>query len=221
MPNNPKVSRGSDEARAWAKQRALEMGQAVKHARDNAGLSASKLEAKTRELGYPITRGTIAKIEGGHRDGKFDVNEVVVLATALGVTPLDIVFPPTSAPVEYLPGQELSTGEALVRWAASPARELALARRRLLTQHELLYEQFLESWGGNDLSELPTESRLEVDALILKSGLVAEELETNWTKQRDLGLVHGDDPYAPDYEASLINIRERRDLRKRRPQDNG
>jgi len=193
------------------------MGLGVKRAREKAGLSAAKLEAKTRELGYPITRGTIAKIEGGHRDGKFDVTEVVILATALGVAPLDIVFPPTPAPVEYLPGQSTTTGHALAIFANSTALELERMRGAMLQVFDERYEKFLQKWAGWEQEDNHSlEDKWELDGLILSLGSTAESIQRNWTEQRDLGMVEGDDPRAPDYEPAIENMRERRELRDQR-----
>lgn|SRR5699024_319156 len=211
MPNNPKVSRGSEEARAWARQRAHEMGLGVRRAREKAGLSAAKLEEKTRELGYPVTRGTIAKIEGGHRDGKFDVAEVVILATALNVAPIDIVYPPTSAPVEYLPEQTMPTGSALMKFANSQAFVLATERRNLVSTYERRHQDFLTTWATVENNDSPTpEDKMRLDAAIVSLGLNAQELQDNWRDLLAVGLVEDEDPLAAEYEPALQNMRERR-----------
>lgn len=192
------------------------MGHGVKRAREQAGLSAAKLEERTRELGYPVTRGTIAKIEGGHREGKFDVNEVVVLATALGVAPLDIVFPTKATPVEYLPGRTIPTGEALVNFSASQALELSQLRQANLKVFERNYEKFLAVYAdvNRDLSDVEDQSRLGVEILVL--GTSAERLQANWAELRQIGLVEGEDPFAPDYAPAIENMRERRAIRDQR-----
>lgn len=193
------------------------MGLGVKRAREKAGLSAAKLEEKTRELGYPVTRGTIAKIEGGHRDGKFDVNEVVVLATAMNVAPLDIVYPPTTAPVEYLPEQKMPTGSALMKFANSQALTLATERRSLVSTFENRYQDFLSTWANVENNDSPTpEDKLQLDAAMVSLGLNAEELQSNWRELLSVGLVDGKDPLASDYEPALQNMRERRALREQR-----
>lgn len=198
------------------------MGLGVRRARERAGLSAAKLEEKTRELGYPVTRGTIAKIEGGHRDGKFDVNEVVVLATALDVAPLDIVYPPTTTPVEYLPGHTLPTGGALMKFANSQALSLATERRDLIRTFDRRYEDFLTDWAAVDNSDDPSpEDKVRLDAVMVSLGLNAEELQRNWEQLRQVELVEGDDPRAPDYEPSLEIMKERRAARDQHRENNG
>lgn len=89
----PRSTRGDQAAKAWAMDRAGEFGRAVARHRGRLGLSAVELSNRTREIGYPITRSAIAKIESNSRNGKFDVAEVVTLATALEVAPAQLIFP--------------------------------------------------------------------------------------------------------------------------------
>ncbi|MEK0145817.1 helix-turn-helix transcriptional regulator [Corynebacterium yonathiae] len=84
--------RGSDEAKAWAQERSEGFGFAVQFWRKKMELTAVELSNRTREIGYPITRATIAKIESNQRNSKMDFLEVCVLAAALEVTPSDLVF---------------------------------------------------------------------------------------------------------------------------------
>ncbi len=64
------------------------------------------LAERTGELGYPISRVAIGKIETSHREGKFDVAELLVLAAALDIPPMLLLYPgyPDGA-VENLPGR--------------------------------------------------------------------------------------------------------------------
>ncbi|MFI7168170.1 helix-turn-helix transcriptional regulator [Rhodococcoides fascians] len=109
-------TRGSAEARSWATEAAGRTGEAVAKIRKKRGLSALQLSALTEELGYPVTRGTIAKIEGGHRGGKLDVAEVLVLAAALHVPPALLLFPDfPDGQVRVLPHTEVDSSIA-ARW---------------------------------------------------------------------------------------------------------
>lgn len=93
MVEDSSKKRGSDEARAWANILSRHFGEAVHFHRNRLQLSAVQLSNRTKEIGYPITRGTIAKIEGNHRNGKMDVAEVLTLAAALEISPVDLIFP--------------------------------------------------------------------------------------------------------------------------------
>lgn len=90
--NSSPKKRGSPEAKEWAHERAGEFGTAVQFWRKKLDLTAVELSNRTREIGYPITRATIAKIEGNQRNSKMDFLEVCVLAAALEVTPSDLAF---------------------------------------------------------------------------------------------------------------------------------
>lgn len=116
MQNSESGSRGSESAREWASEQAQRVGSEVQRLRRRRNLSAVQLSERTEELGYPITRGTIAKIEGNHRAGKLDVAEVVVLSAALDVPPVLLLYP--AAPdgrVEALPSANCTSDKA-VQW---------------------------------------------------------------------------------------------------------
>lgn len=115
-------TRGSAEAREWAARQVALVGENVARLRHSLGLSAVQLATRTAEHGYPITRGTIAKLEGGHRGGKLDMAEVQVLAAALEVPPVELLFaglPDEST--EVLPEVWVPAWEAM-RWFTGEAR---------------------------------------------------------------------------------------------------
>lgn len=89
--NAPK--RGDAAAKEWAHDLAQAFGEAVKYWRNVMELTAVELSNRTKEIGYPITRATIAKIENNQRNSKVDVAEVLTLAAALRVAPIDLIFP--------------------------------------------------------------------------------------------------------------------------------
>lgn len=67
-------------------------------------MSAQQLADRTAELGYPLTRSTIASLESGRR-GTVTLADLLVLAMALDVPPVALVFPVGRvASVEPLPG---------------------------------------------------------------------------------------------------------------------
>lgn len=126
----------------WALSRSAQFGEAVARARKKMGLTAVELSNRTREIGYPITRATIAKIESNSRSGKFDVSEVVTLATALEIAPLDLIFPGhPDMKIQVVPRAELSSEEA---WGWAWGDEFghtydqwaAVHRPRLTMEHE-------------------------------------------------------------------------------------
>lgn len=92
-PSGPKQKRGDESAKEWAHNLAENFGQAVRFWRAKMELTAVELSNRTKEVGYPITRATIAKIESNSRNSKVDVAEVLTLAAALRVAPIDLIFP--------------------------------------------------------------------------------------------------------------------------------
>ncbi len=105
-----------EEARRWELDLAGQVGRAVAARRKRLGLTAVGVAERTKELGYPITRVAISKIENNARAGKIDVAELLVLATALEIPPVLLLFPEfPEGDVEVLPGLE-SHADAAVRW---------------------------------------------------------------------------------------------------------
>lgn len=72
---------------------ARRIGEAVQAHRRAAGWTAARLSQETARIGYPIHRVAIGKLETGHRGAKFDVAELVALAAALGVPPIELLYP--------------------------------------------------------------------------------------------------------------------------------
>lgn len=95
----------------WLASMSKQIGTAIQKARGPAGLSAVKLAGRTADLGYPVHRVAISKIESGER--VITVPELVVLAAALGVPPLALAFPDITADFEVLPGKPVPGFSAL------------------------------------------------------------------------------------------------------------
>lgn len=94
------------EGRDWAREMAAEIGRSVRMIRARRGLSAEHLSVRCAELGHAIPRNTIANLENGRKE-TVPVHELVILAAALGVSPVELVYPVGRADkVEELPGKE-------------------------------------------------------------------------------------------------------------------
>lgn len=99
----------------WHRATAERVGGAVAKARRVAGLSAQALADRCAELGAPIHRVTVTKIENGR--ARFDLGELLILAQALDVPPMTLVYPDMpDGEVEVLPGVIQTSWEAY-RWA--------------------------------------------------------------------------------------------------------
>lgn len=109
-----------EQTEPWSQRFAGQVGQLVVLWRDR--LSASKgrkittqaIADRTGELGHPIDRSVIAKLEKGHRQS-ITVPELFVLARALEVPPTLLLLPIGAAEtVEVSPGYEVSVADALL-----------------------------------------------------------------------------------------------------------
>ncbi|WP_327319290.1 hypothetical protein [Streptomyces sp. NBC_01235] len=94
---------------------AQRVGREVARAREGVGgrrMTAQALANRTAELGHPLDRSVIAKLEKGFRQS-VTVADVVVLARALDVAPVSLLFPLGEPEVELAPGDIRSTWPAL------------------------------------------------------------------------------------------------------------
>lgn len=109
----PKID---EDAKRWQEATAARIGSAVQEQRKRVGMSVPQLAERTRELGYPMHRVAIGKIESGNRLGKLDTSELLVLAKALGVEPLSLLYPDMiDGEVEVTPGVSTASVDA-VKW---------------------------------------------------------------------------------------------------------
>jgi transcriptional regulator with XRE-family HTH domain len=106
-----------ERAKAFEMGLAARFGAAVKARRQALKLSASEVSKRMAELGYPLSRGTIAKIESNSRSGKVDVAELLTLSAALDIPPTLLLFHefPAGALVEIRPGFQALVNDA-VSW---------------------------------------------------------------------------------------------------------
>lgn len=95
----------------WAETTSRRVAAEIKQLRGER--SAQWLSDRTAELGHRVTRSRISDIETGRRT-RIDITEVLILAAALDVPPLLLLFPGVpNEPSEPLPGRR-----SLTWWAA-------------------------------------------------------------------------------------------------------
>lgn len=169
-----------ESAKQWQKDLALRVGAAVAARRKELNLTASALAERTADLGYPVSRVAIGKIETGHREGKFDLAELMVLAAALSVPPVALVFPHLpDGDVELLPGRPPTSSADAMRWFSGESeaqstdaeRLIALTRKRFDIEHKR--DQY-QAWVEMNLAK--GDEKRAADAIL---GLVdrAEEIK--------------------------------------------
>ena len=110
----------------WPARVAASVGRRVAYFRERTTdehgrkLTAQALADRCAQLGLPLARPTIAKLEKGFRE-TITVGEVQVLARALGVSPLMLLFPLGQAETaEVLPGKNVTPFDAM-QWFADEA----------------------------------------------------------------------------------------------------
>lgn len=103
------------DAKAWQLAIATRVGKVLYDYRRRYNLTAEAMGERTAALGYPISRIAISKIENNNRSGKLDVAELIVLAAAMNMPPLALLYPALpDGEVDLLPQQ--------------PARSIVAAR---------------------------------------------------------------------------------------------
>jgi transcriptional regulator with XRE-family HTH domain len=152
----------------WAEELNRRMAIAIKTAR--AGRSAQWLADETERLGHPISRAAIANYESGRKKG-LDVAELLVLAAALRIPPLTILYPKLpDGPVEVLPTVQVTSWDAAAwfsgeasspdpshdPWPASQEYELVRSVRErrsqlhAMAQYFALIQRFAATAGGEN-----------------------------------------------------------------------
>jgi transcriptional regulator with XRE-family HTH domain len=92
----------------WGEGVHQRIAQAIRSVREGR-LTAQQLAEETERLGHVISRSQIANYESGRKQS-LDVTELLVIAAALGVSPLSLLFPgEPDDQVEMLPNRQTPT----------------------------------------------------------------------------------------------------------------
>jgi transcriptional regulator with XRE-family HTH domain len=87
---------------AWHAALSWRIGRAVASRRKALDMTAQQLAKRCEDLGVPIHRTTITKIENGR--SRFDLGELIVLAVALNTSPVTLLYPgPYGGLVDLIP----------------------------------------------------------------------------------------------------------------------
>jgi len=161
---------------AWLLHRRI--ADAIKDARQGR-LTGQQLANDTERLGYPITRSQVANYESGRKQS-LDVAELLVLAAALGVPPIALLFPRLpDGDVEVLPGQVMSSAEAM-RWFTgeidSTERQSDLGRLITLTRKRFDVERKRDRYRAGVDMLLATDEQQRATNAILDLADAAEEI---------------------------------------------
>ncbi|MYU51303.1 MULTISPECIES: helix-turn-helix domain-containing protein [Streptomyces] len=104
----------------WSGRLARRIAGEVRRFRRHRGMSAQQLSDRCTELGMPIARSVLANFESGRRP-TISVAEILVIAQALRVPPVALIFPVGyEGSAEVLPGQTADAFEA-AQWFTGEA----------------------------------------------------------------------------------------------------
>lgn len=195
----------------WAEDLHTRVAVAIKRAR--GGRSAQWLADETERLGYPISRAAIANYESGRKKG-LELAELVVLAAALRVPPVALIYPDLpQGVIEVLPGEPVTSWEAATwfsgeRAAPGPSTdgetadatrefELIQAVRARSSRESSVFELFdlIGQFAGGELPGQRTIRPSDPAMRALKDQLesVSRELKRLDAVIRELGGVTGTD----------------------------
>jgi hypothetical protein len=101
----------------WADEQGTRVAEAVRSVRRRKKRSAQWVADRTAEIGYPISRATIADLENGRRKW-VTIAELLVLARALNTAPIALLYPdPLSGDsIEILPKGVTGSKTFALQW---------------------------------------------------------------------------------------------------------
>jgi transcriptional regulator with XRE-family HTH domain len=129
------AGRNEDDTPEWADQVMATVAAEVRRRRRELGMSGEDLARACADLGYAVPRNVIANMESGRR-AQLPLVEVIVLAEALHVAPICLIYPVGLVDrVQALPDEEPTDTFAALQWFTGERGFLdgaseALRRRR-------------------------------------------------------------------------------------------
>ena len=188
----------------WPQRLTATIARQVQNVRGERRMSAQQLADATAALGHAMPRSVIANLESGRRD-TVSVAELLVLARALRVPPLELVFPlGREEMVELLPGETVATWDA-ARWFTGEAHfppsptinEDVQAWRVAATGYFREQDRLFGNWYGNE--DLLQRARAENRTTDVEYGernrqTLADQLRRHRSLMRQEGLNPGELP---------------------------
>lgn len=165
----------------WAVEQAQRIATEMQRQRKLNKLSVAKLSDLTSDLGHRVSQSILTDLENHRRGSRLDVSELVVIAMALGVPPIELLYPgmPDDM-VEVVPGVNQSAGESAAWFAgeempkeggppsftiAGLSRQLIHARGRIKRAQERLEDAAVTgNWSESD--QLYFDSTVEAAGLL-------------------------------------------------------
>ena len=110
------------ESRGWADRLSAQVGRNIAATRARLGISAQRLSNTLSAMGAPVSRAAISQIENGGR--RISLAEVLAIALALQVPPVELIYDYRAAKVEAAPGHDDTTYADAWAWVSGKLRFL-------------------------------------------------------------------------------------------------
>lgn len=142
-------------------------------------LSAQGLADRVSELGYPYSRSQLVNLEYG-RKKTFEVTELIAIAEALDVAPVELLFPGLpDGEVEYLPGRTARAIDALLSFTgegkgAYGERDRHLEMMRALADNQAKVDKLKSKVTELDSDEVSRLAELNRDIEIFRRWLASD-----------------------------------------------
>ncbi|MDT0382411.1 helix-turn-helix transcriptional regulator [Streptomyces sp. DSM 42041] len=215
----------------WPSRLGQAVAAEVRRHRQAQGLSAQQLADRCAALGLPLGRSVLANFESGRRP-TVSVPELLVLAKALGVPPIALLYPVGHEDrVEALPDRAAPTWEALRwftgegplpteqpegaarPWAVSPADAEEWQEDRAGLTDYRWHDRYLEEWRADRAAAARATTDGARDALLQQAAGREGPLWDARRRLRALGVRLPDLPAelehinADDYQPDWGNLR--------------
>jgi hypothetical protein len=177
--HNRRVAKTEEQ---WSQELVRRIGAAMKAARGDR--TAKWLSDRTAELGYRVSPTVIAKLDSGHRGDVLSVAELLIIAAALEVPGLALLFPGLpDADTEKLPDKTVSAAAAMLWFTGEYAdsdlgRLLRLSRNRFREQIRLkAANDRLEDIAAKSVSDAEVERAAAMILAVIDQADAIRELE--------------------------------------------
>ncbi|MCA4996276.1 hypothetical protein HWD35_16275 [Tsukamurella tyrosinosolvens] len=168
--------------------------------------SAQWLSDRTAELGHRVSRAAISNFEN-HRKKSLDIADLLVIAKALQVGLVDLIYPDPASPEVWV-----APNEPLPAWRAAQELMTTASYANVIDLHSILYQYRFAKLRA-DRAEGATRSQLAETAIVLGEQAIAlyDKLEPKvWPWPYYLDEIEGDVPpeHSPEeIEADLLSLR--------------
>ncbi|MGN7188834.1 helix-turn-helix domain-containing protein [Microbacterium enclense] len=129
----------------------------VRRVRQDQECTLRDLSERLAENGYPMAQSALSKIENGTR--RVDVDDMMALAVALGVSPVALLLPASRTPDDSVEvsGWSTDTARSMWKWVLgiSDLVDLGYIDRNAMHQHFPLWvEQTVRSWASPEPDDI-------------------------------------------------------------------